>query len=242
MARRSTCGFTRLQRSRGDRADFGIAVSAGPTNLGILGAWTLLFFCTACGARTGLQESTVGVDAALDVSRDAVDVQIDEPPAMVRDVPTDLPSPPPMPVDFRLRVNVDDALEAWLDGESLGTDMNWQHTFEIQRRLAPGRHVLAILGTDLGRSITGMIAVVEVDGRILARTGEPVWRAMASPPPGFQQPAFIASSWPTAVPCTDTTPWHGVPAALLAQGAVWVWNGSCIDFRPTGFRLEFTTP
>lgn len=148
-------------------------------------------------------------------------------------------SPPSHEVELIL--SADDAWEGWLDGHRFGRDANWTHSSVYFFRLPAGRHVLALRGWDMGAAVAGLIALVRVDGQLVARTGEGHFRASGAPPQGFEAPDFDDANWRPPQRCTDEQQrtWHGRMAdEIQDDGARWVWARPCSELGETALRLE----
>lgn len=143
-------------------------------------------------------------------------------------------------------MTADDAFEAWMNGTSLGSDPGpWSSTDTFEFDLPSGCHVLSVHAWDSGAVLSGLIAIIKIDGVVRWMSGDnkPEW-AVTGPnvPPGdWHQLAYDDSQWATPRACTYTSPWHGLPEDLTGAGAHWVWwNQDCGDLTNAWFRLTFT--
>ena len=125
---------------------------------------------------------------------------------------------------------------------------DWTVTGSYHLPLASGCHVIAVEGSDVFGLISALIAVVRVDGAIVSVTGDGSWLLppVEPPPAGWRTVGFDDFGWGPPVACTNTSPWGGMPAALIADGARWVWDeptGDCFSgLGQVYFRFELTLP
>jgi serine/threonine protein kinase len=154
----------------------------------------------------------------------------------------DVPDPPPQTAG--LHVCADDAFTVWLNGEQVGGSRfsfftRRGHTFNIGRRLRPGRNVLAVQGDNHADLNTGR----ETPAGLLAYLSTPAkafppvpsdsrWRASAKAPAGWQDLNFNDTDWPAAREL----------AAHSAAGPLWgsvVWEGSAPNPPSAGRAPSF---
>ncbi len=106
-----------------------------------------------------------------------------------------------------LRVNGDDGEAAFVNGKQVtispGTVNNgWQtsQVADIKPLLVAGTNVIAVEGLDVQANASGIIAAAQLDTTRIVTDG--TWKALAgtpaSPPAGWNTPAFDDSSWPAA--------------------------------------------
>ena len=145
-------------------------------------------------------------------------------------------------VEVEVFLTADDAWTGFIDGvEITGPNQaDWTRGDTFTRTWGPGEHVIAIKANDVGSVISGFIAVVRVDGVIVAKTGDGVWKMTdATPASGWNDVGFDDSGWDTAAKCSDPGTWGTYwPRDFYADGAEWVWwTSACRDLRQAWFRL-----
>ncbi|MCK6505612.1 hypothetical protein L6R53_19805 [Myxococcota bacterium] len=145
----------------------------------------------------------------------------------------------------RFGLAADDIWTAWVGGQELGPVEQWWQTTWNEVELECGEHVLAVYATDAHQAISGFIAEVQVEGRVVARTGDGSWRVHDGDPGGnaWKDPAFDDSGWGTGLGCdvaAATGWWGNQPADLTGAGAWWIWPRDCLSLGDAAFRLRFT--
>lgn len=145
----------------------------------------------------------------------------------------------------RVGVTADDWWEGWLGGQHFGEQEHWWETTWTDFELECGDHVLAIYATDLHQAISGFIGQVEIDGEIVAQTGDGQFKVYDGRLEGreWRQFEYDDSAWTTGEPCdvSSATGWWGYsPTDLTNAGAWWIWSGECLELGDASFRLAFT--
>jgi len=145
---------------------------------------------------------------------------------------------------INLMLTGDDVWEGWYDGNAWGSAGAWNEANELEIVLDSGPHALTFHVWDMGQTIVGFMADLEVDGQPWTQTGQGSWQAAAHEPGGnWKEVDYNGGAWGTARRCEDIEPWGGQPEVLVATGAKWVWPYS--DCRQIGegfFRLELNLP
>jgi len=132
--------------------------------------------------------------------------------------------------EVTVAITADDFWRGWLDGEQFGADDQWRAPDTIEVELSDDRrHVVAVAAEDRRRVISGLIAEVRADDRVLASlsTGSGAWRVRTSPPASeWRTAGFDASGWevPTPVSSDCTSTWSG---SADFEHAEWVWQSDC---------------
>lgn len=145
----------------------------------------------------------------------------------------------------RFGLAADDVWTAWIAGQELGPVEQWWETSWNTVELDCGEHVLAVYATDAHQAISGFIAQVEVEGRIVAQTGDGTWKVYDGDPGGndWKDPAYDDRAWGDGQPCevgAATGWWGSSPADLTGAGAWWLWPRDCLALGDAAFRLRFT--
>lgn len=190
-----------------------------------------------------------GDGGALDTARDTApgadtagsggdESGVGEADGSVPDDPCDAP-------DRHLRVGlaVDDVFELYVDGVAYGGVEEWWTTHWYEADLGCGSHTVAVHGTDLHQAISGFIAVVEVDGAVVALTGDGQWRVSGEAPAGdWTAPGYDDGAWGAGWGCDVATArgwWGTSPAELNELGAWWLWPRDCLALGEGWFRYDF---
>jgi hypothetical protein len=143
-----------------------------------------------------------------------------------------------------MQLTADDSWSATLDGDPIGgTNQNlWTYADVLVFDLDRGDHVVAVHAWDVARVISGVMAVVRVDGEPIAASGGSGWSvSTTAPPAGWDLPGFDDSSWGTPYLCSDPSPWGNRPTSLTDDGAEWVWHdANCRSLGEGWYRLSFT--
>ncbi len=211
-----------------------------PLTITTLGAdestpFAVTFTPNAVGAASGAV--TVASDAALD---GVVDVTL-------AGEGLEPPPPPVQTYTIDIFLTADDAWDAWVDGVAQqGTNTTvWNYFDTLTLDLDSGDHVLAIHARDQASVISGLIAVVAVDGVDTWVTGDGSWRMTATQPPAdWTDTAFDDSAWSPAVTCASQSTWGTYwPTPFYDRGASWVWwTDNCSDLQSAWFRLPISLP
>lgn len=144
-----------------------------------------------------------------------------------------------------VRVSGDDEWEGWLDGQLFGANPEWREVSTHRLRVSPGPHVFAFRAWDTHGGLAGFIAAIEVEGQLVARTGDGQFRHISPAPNGFERPTFDDAQWTPPPACSDEDQgrWAGqAPDALMVGGTRWVWNGRCHGLGEIAVRYSFELP
>jgi hypothetical protein len=145
-----------------------------------------------------------------------------------------------------LMLTADDAWEAWIDGTSFtGPNAStWSASDSFTWELACGDHALSIYATDTAQVISGVIAVVWVEGAVRYVSGPTDWTMLdTEPDAGWTDPSYDDSSWHIPEVCADDSIWGSSPQAFYDAGAQWIWwTSTCTDLGEAWLRLNFTVP
>ena len=141
----------------------------------------------------------------------------------------------------RIGLAADDYWEGFIDGVAFGAAEHWWEAAWYEMELECGEHAIAVYAADLHQAISGFIAIVEVEGEPVTRTGDGAWRVAAgSGGSGWQEPGFDDSSWDVGTSCEATSAmgwWGDSPPDLRAAGAWWIWSGECLNLGDARFRI-----
>lgn len=146
----------------------------------------------------------------------------------------------------KIMLTADDAWEGWIDGTSFtgpgAGDWTTHDTFEWEMEC--GDHALSLYATDLYGLISGVIAVVWVEGAVRFVSGPTDWTMVdTAPASGWTDPAFDDSSWHIPDVCATNSPWGSNPQPFYDQGAQWIWwDSNCSNLGEAWLRLNFTVP
>jgi hypothetical protein len=145
-----------------------------------------------------------------------------------------------------LFITADDSWRGWIDGVSFsGPNQDAWNLFDtVTWELGCGDHALALYAKDTGMAISGVIAVIRVDGVVRFVSGPSNWTMTnVSPPSGWTDISFDDSSWTIPSVCSDLSPWGATPQPFYDQGAAWIWwTSDCRNLGEAWFRLNFTVP
>jgi hypothetical protein len=145
-----------------------------------------------------------------------------------------------------LFLTADDAWQGWLDGTEFSgpNSATWSAFDSFEWELSCGDHALSLYATDTGLVISGVIAVVSVEGSVRFVSGPSNWTMLDTlPPAGWTDPSFDDSAWHIPEVCTDTTPWGSTPQPFYDLGAQWIWwSSDCHNLGQAWLRLNFTVP
>ena len=145
-----------------------------------------------------------------------------------------------------LMLTADDAWDGWMDGtEFFGANSdNWSASDTLEWDMGCGDHTLALYATDVAHSVSGVIAVVWVDGAVRFVSGPTDWTIVDSPPPaGWTDITFDDSGWNIPQVCSSNAIWGASPQPFYDQGAAWIWwTSSCADLGEAWLRLNFSVP
>ena len=145
-----------------------------------------------------------------------------------------------------LLLTADDSWQAWMDNtEFTGPNANtWSASDSFTWEMECGDHSLAIYATDVAHAVSGVIAVVWVEGSVRFVSGPTDWTMVDSvPPAGWTDPAFDDSSWHIPEVCASSSIWGSSPQPFYDAGAQWIWwSSNCANLGEAWFRLNFTVP
>lgn len=145
-----------------------------------------------------------------------------------------------------LLITADDAWQAWIDGtEFTGPNsQSWSASDSFQWELPCGDHALAVYATDLAQAVSGLIAVVSVEGSVRFLSGPTNWTMLDSEPPaGWTDVSFDDAAWHIPEVCASRSIWGSSPQPFYDAGAQWIWwSSDCSSLGEAWFRLNFTVP
>ncbi len=140
-------------------------------------------------------------------------------------------------------LTADDAWEGWLDGVSFsGPNQNAWNAFDtLSWDLPCGDHTMALFATDVAHAVSGVIAVVWINGVARYVSGPTDWTMYDQrPPAGWQDVTFDDSAWYIPQVCSSSVAWGASPQPFYDQGAQWIWwTPSCSSLGEAWFRLNF---
>ena len=139
---------------------------------------------------------------------------------------------------LELELTADDAYEAFIDGNFVGSDTDWTDIETYTQLVAPGLHHLSVYAKDTQNVVAGFLAAVRVNGQLEDVTGiNSAWRGTSGTPPATWLTSTAGLNLPVAATCTQWgTYW---PAPLLGQGAEWIWEKDCAD--PVNYPANYYT-
>ena len=145
-----------------------------------------------------------------------------------------------------LMLTADDAWDGWMDGtEFFGANSDtWSASDTLEWDMGCGDHTLALYATDVAHAVSGVIAVVWVDGAVRFVSGPTDWTIVDTPPPSdWTDITFDDSGWNVPQVCSTSSIWGASPQPFYDQGASWIWwTSSCSDLGEAWLRLNFTVP
>jgi hypothetical protein len=145
-----------------------------------------------------------------------------------------------------LFLTADDTWQGWLDGtEFTAPGQNAWNTFDtLAWELPCGDHALSLYATDTGQVISGVIAVVKVEGAVRFVSGPDNWTMTeAAPPSDWTDAAYDDSAWHIPEVCANTSVWGTTPQPFYDLGAQWIWWATdCTGLGEAWLRLNFTVP
>lgn len=124
-------------------------------------------------------------------------------------------------VDARLRMTVDNAFSAFLDGQELGRGTEWRSLteFDLTWVLKPGVHVIAVEGfNDYNEAgFVAGLAVEFADGTTLEVPSDATWRIVPTDESGWTRRKQERPEWGSAVKMGDflTGPWAARPVRIV---------------------------
>lgn len=143
----------------------------------------------------------------------------------------------------KLMLTADDSWDGWIDSTSFtGPNAdNWSASDTFEWDMACGDHTLALYATDVAHAVSGVIAVVWVEGVVKYVSGPTDWTIVdTEPPAGWTDVGFDDSGWNIPQVCSSTAPWGSAPQPFYDQGAQWIWwTSSCSDLGQAWLRLNF---
>ncbi len=143
-------------------------------------------------------------------------------------------------------LTADDEWSGWIDNTAFTAPGagGWNVFDTLEWELACGDHALSLHARDTGLSISGVIAVVSVEGAVRFVSGPSNWTMTeTAPPEGWTDPAFDDAAWHIPEVCADTSPWGAAPQPFYDLGAQWIWwTTDCRSLGEAWLRLNFTVP
>lgn len=142
-----------------------------------------------------------------------------------------------------LMLTADDAWEGWMDSSPFtGPNANsWSASDTFEWEMECGDHTLALYATDTAHAVSGVIAVVWVEGVVKYVSGPTDWTMVdTAPPAGWTDVGFDDSSWNIPQICSNTSMWGSAPQPFYDLGAQWIWwTSTCTDLGQAWLRLNF---
>ena len=122
-------------------------------------------------------------------------------------------------LEFTATFTCDNKMEMFADGQSLGTDSNWENptTYHV-----PGHtRVLSVAGEDYGGGHLGILGSTS-NGLVTNET----WKCSSVLYPGWTSPAFDDQNWPLAKVIANhgDSPWNTIKG--IAMTAKWIWENT----------------
>jgi len=119
-----------------------------------------------------------------------------------------------------LRIAADNAFKVWLDGQEIGDGSDWRtlSIYELNGKLDPGTHVLAIEGfndCDKAGVIVGFHLKL-ADGRVLEIPSDTSWNIVPNSVSGWQTATRPSEDWPKAtfIAHLGQFPWWSIPTTV----------------------------
>lgn len=146
-----------------------------------------------------------------------------------------------------LLLTADDAWQGWIDGTSFSAPNQnaWNANDTMEWEMPCGDHTLALYATDTAHAVSGVIAVVWVEGAVRFVSGATSdWRMVDSAPPSdWTDITFDDSAWNIPQVCSSSSIWGSSPQPFYDQGAQWIWwTSTCSDLGQAWLRLNFSVP
>lgn len=130
-----------------------------------------------------------------------------------------VPKPSPV-VQAELSISADNAYTVWLDGQEIGSGSDWRtlSIYELNGKLAPGTHVLAVEGfndCDNAGVIVGL-RLKMANGQFLQLRSDTSWRVVPHPVSGWQTATQPRDDWPQAtfIAAMGQKAWWSIPATV----------------------------
>lgn len=143
-------------------------------------------------------------------------------------------------------LTADDAWRGWIDGTEFNAPNQsaWNQFDTLEWELACGDHALSLYATDTGAAISGVIAVVTIEGVVRFVSGPSNWTMLeVEPPSGWTDPSYDDSAWHIPEVCANTTAWGTAPQPFYDLGASWIWwTTDCQSLGQAWLRLNFSVP
>ncbi|KAG6852857.1 hypothetical protein C0991_008550 [Blastosporella zonata] len=156
-------------------------------------------------------------------------------------------------------IAVDDRYSLYVSGQFTGSQASnnvtgWRTSGRYNVPLSPGSIVFAVLGANLkdidtgGTTPAGLLAAIRIthsDGSVQSITSDTSWRATASIPVNFEQPALDDSSWqsPFALGKYGVEPWETQVIIAAAIPTLPTTSSSVpLSPPPTGSSITLVDP
>ena len=142
-------------------------------------------------------------------------------------------TPPPVGT---LSLTADNAMEAFVNGVSIGSSSNWSSALVADMGLRAG-DIVAVAATDAG-GVAGFLAEIDWDG--VTFVSDTSWKVSTTAPAGWNQGSFDDSAWDNATSygTYGVSPWGtrvaGFPAGSSAE---WIWTNDNDGDNQAYFRL-----
>ena len=122
-------------------------------------------------------------------------------------------------LEFTATFTCDNKMEMFADGQSLGTDSNWENptTYHV-----PGHtRVMSVAGEDYGGGHLGILGSTS-NGLVTNET----WKCSSVLYSGWTSPAFDDQNWPLAKVIANhgDSPWNTIKG--IAMTAKWIWENT----------------
>jgi len=148
--------------------------------------------------------------------------------------------------NMSITINCDDAYELYVNGQFVGSDVQWDIAQTYLVPLLDGPNVIAVKADNPHRE-GGLIVEVKINGDVVLVT-QPNWRFSPSEEVGWVDITFDDSGWQTATDLGGygVAPWftnvQGIDAATTAR---WIWEADPLGhggFFRAGFEVNNIIP
>lgn len=141
--------------------------------------------------------------------------------------------------------SADDASTVYMDGIEMGRSDAWTVFHEETITLKGGCHTLAIHAIDVHRVISGILAYLKVDGKVVWRSGDGNQFLKAfgptTPVGDWTSLNYDQSAWKDSESCSDISPWGSKFSDMRQAGSKWIWwSANCKNLTQAYFRLSFS--
>ncbi len=229
----------------------GVAYTAGDPDLHVLdaGGLTVLPATLDAGTSTSVVIEYTPTDAASDDGNFTVTSDDPDEPVIAAEQYGNAVSADPcngLTKHVELLLTADDAWQGYMDGtEFFGPNSStWSASDTLDWDLPCGDHTLGIYATDVSAAVSGVIAVVWIDGAVRFVSGPTDWTIVDTRPAAdWNTVGFDDSAWNIPQVCASSAIWGTSPQPFYDQGAQWIWwTSSCGDLGEAWLRLNFSVP